>query len=309
MTSKEDLDFALADMYNEGSDDEREAALQEAMAGEAALQEDLDFALAEMCENEYQSDVEGEAALHEAMAAETTPYAPPQQSASDGDKAPKPADVPPKSICVGDVVGKDIRAALVALLRNRDLDATTVKEIRGEVAMKLGLGLCDLDSRKDEAQSIAKEVIALVCVKLCKPHTEAESLGEERARSVKSNQLVTLPHPRQDKAECGTPLRAPGEFTREGVRDALLEALAAQQRAKITMLYFDLMGIHREHHEDGEAHSFHVMNAMENKQRFKQKEFGEEDNTNMKSHEDGGIEVNLFSQSKCVFPPNYQYFP
>ena len=126
MTSKEDLDFALADMYNEGSDDEREAALQEAMAGEAALQEDLHFALAEMYENEYQSDVEGEAALHEAMAAETTPYAPPQQSASDGDTAPKPADVPPKSICVGDVVGKNIRAALVALLRNRDLDATTV---------------------------------------------------------------------------------------------------------------------------------------------------------------------------------------
>ena len=49
----------------------------------------------------------------------------------------------------------------------------------------------------------------------------------------------------------------------------MLEALAAQQRAKITMLYFDLMGIYREHHEDGEAHSFHVMNAMENKQRFK----------------------------------------
>ena len=60
MTSKEDLDFALADMYNEGSDDEREAALQEAMAGEAALQEALDFALAEMYENEYQSNVDGE---------------------------------------------------------------------------------------------------------------------------------------------------------------------------------------------------------------------------------------------------------
>ena len=85
--------------------------------------------------------------------AEAKSTAPPaDQSATPGGEA----STNPKRFCIiaGHVTEKDIRAALVALLSNRDLDATTIEQIRAEVESKLGINPGGLDSRKAQVQTI-----------------------------------------------------------------------------------------------------------------------------------------------------------
>ena len=156
-----------------------------------------------------------------------------------------------------DVAEKDLRAGLVKLLAGRDLDATTVKGLRTELAEHLGLPVGGLDDRKEQVSALATAVIAAICPRHSAPHAADEASGEERTSAVKANYLVTFAHPRQEHADCGVPLRPPGEFTHQGIVDAVLEALHAQQGAKYSALRFDLMAVFRERHRSGEAH-YHV---------------------------------------------------
>ena len=91
------------------------------------------------------------------------------------------------------------------------------------------------------------------------PHKQTEDVGAEVKLAVRRAYLVTFSHPQKTEAISGTPLRAPGEFSREEICVALLHALAEQQESSWggRPLTFEKMVVFREAHEDGKPH-YHV---------------------------------------------------
>eukprot|EP00973_Karenia_brevis_P060124 8367109-Karenia_brevis.AAC.1 len=129
-----------------------------------------------------------------------------------------------------DVRPCDIRRALVSLLANRDLSTGTIGSIRGEVEIFLGLSAGDLNGRQEEVADITKDVVQIVCSKKSKPHSLVEDWGTEK-NSAREAYLITFSHPKPGTADDGPVLRAPGEFTREQIRDCLLEAVEVANKA------------------------------------------------------------------------------
>lgn len=86
---------------------------------------------------------------------------------------------------------------------------------------------------------------------------EDDDVGFEVEGRAKQVYLVTLAHPRVERSSDGVELKAPGAFTREQVRDALLQALEATQGSRASPLTFCLMAIFQEKHASGEIH-FHI---------------------------------------------------
>ena len=91
--------------------------------------------------------------------------------------------------------------------------------------------------------------------------------GEEDPGKSKSVYLVTFSHPQAERSIDGHVLQAPGNFTREAVRDALLGALAACQAARATPLVFRRMVVFREAHGSGHVH-YHIAVAASRCFRF-----------------------------------------
>lgn len=202
-----------------------------------------------------------------------TPSAAPSQAADDGDEVwdamerqrelaeadgLEPPEMPPPSPPapgeVNFVKADEMRVALVQLIANRDLDKVTVGGIRGELVLHLGLAEGSLEGQREVIEGVVKEVIcAISSHSICAPHQLEEALSDERATAVKKVYLVTLSHPTETHAKCGAPLRPPGEFTHEQIRDALLAAMQGQPGAKISPLSFERMAVFRELHASGEA--------------------------------------------------------
>ena len=165
------------------------------------------------------------------------------------------------------IAEKDIRRVLAALLANRELTTETVKSIRGEVEKELNAPAGSLDYRKEEVCRITQDVVSIVCIRRSNPHTHEESFGEEKKVCAKEAYLATFPHPQEEDACNGPRLRAPGEFSREEIRDVILEAIKKTNAQKYAPLVLLKMVIFREHHAGGEVH-YHVALVADRAFRF-----------------------------------------
>ena len=167
---------------------------------------------------------------------------------------PAPVNEVPE-VSGADASPTDIRRALMKLLAGvDDLSTRTVGTIRGDVASALGLMPDGLEARRDEVADITHDVIQAICSKTGKPHRREDDLGAENNCS-KTAYLVTFSRPKV--AEAGPPLKAPGDLSREGIRDCLLEAVEATNQQKYQPLFLEKMVVFRERHEDGDIH-YHV---------------------------------------------------
>ena len=143
---------------------------------------------------------------------------------------------------------------LTSLLVCRDLDRTTVKGIRRELAGKLGLAQDSLDHKKGEIEELCRQIIAVVCARKSAPHAQPEDPGNERPSASKMIYLVSISHPSSTHSEDGVPLRKPAEFSREEIRDIFLQVCDSLQGTKIQRFQFVYISVFLETHEGGEPH-------------------------------------------------------
>ena len=83
---------------------------------------------------------------------------------------------------------------------------------------------------------------------------EREELGEEDLKASNSMYLVTFSHPKQARAKDGTPLKAPSEYTRREILDAMVHAVESTQGPRLAPLRLLLMACFREKHGNGKEH-------------------------------------------------------
>lgn len=140
-----------------------------------------------------------------------------------------------------------LRAKVAELLVGRDLDAVNQGEFRCEVEAALGIDPGGMVGRQAEFRSVLVEEVSRI-VKMLAATKYAEDLGEEAPSSQKREvYLVTFPRPTTMQTTSGQFLRAPGDFSREAIGKALLDALAASQTGAANPLSAKLMAVFQAH--------------------------------------------------------------
>ena len=85
-------------------------------------------------------------------------------------------------------------------------------------------------------QALAAAVVAELTEKRSAGHSHAEDLGDEDRTAARQSYLVTFSRPTTTTAADGTLLKAPDEYSRENIAEALLRSLELSQTAKRTTL-------------------------------------------------------------------------
>ena len=185
------------------------------------------------------------------------------ESSPSSEELPAPGStqpaVPVQQGDVNAVESKDLRKVVVELLSTAATQTVSLGELRKAVAEKLGVREEELAGhRQFELRSVVEDAFALLRLRQASPHDDDEreehELGQEVKQALRRVYLTTLSHPQQEFSEDGIRLMAPRSFSREQVRDAFLEALAACQGNHASPLKFELMVVYRERHADGEIH-------------------------------------------------------
>jgi len=153
----------------------------------------------------------------------------------------------------------ELRNAVAAILPAKDLVHSTLRTIRSDLETHFSLVAGSLDAQKDVIDNIVLEIVVAGAA----PHgdSEEEQLGDERIGASKSVYLVTFPHPRQSHAQDGTPLRAPGGYTKQEILSALVASVRHTDQARCSPLPALLMVLFREKHADEHVHDHVAIKA------------------------------------------------
>ena len=114
-----------------------------------------------------------------------------------------------------------LREAVRAVVFDTDLETTSFRDFMGFLSTHLALPLDALSDRREEIQGFAEAFVRERVGQV------DEDLGVEIVTSSKQSYLVTLSHPRVQASACGVPLKAPGDFSREQIKDAILASVEA----------------------------------------------------------------------------------
>jgi len=181
------------------------------------------------------------------------PFANTAQAASP-DPSVQPAVAPTTSFSL-----EQLKEASKLLIEKVDLSTTSIKIFRGRVAEHLGLGALGLESKQDDLRAIFEDVVReeALTKKASHAHDDEIELGEEKSDASKQAYVVTASHTITEFNISGTKLVTPSSYSREQVRDLMLQALEATQAAKLIPLTILLMAIFQERHVSGQIH-YHI---------------------------------------------------
>jgi hypothetical protein len=219
-------------------------------------------------EMDHLEDVEGEEAFR-AAELETERQSGRQQQGPGQVRQPyveqETLAVPAHGRAAADLSAEVLRSVLHQLLMGRDLHTVTLADARQELVAHFMLPVPPgLEQRREELSQLTQEVVA----ELTRDTPEgAESLGEEDSGKAKSVYLVTLSDPKETHSKDGHPLKPPGQFSREQIRDAVLAVVAKTDANRLSPLHIRLLAIYREKHADGAWH-YHVALLAERNFRF-----------------------------------------
>ena len=166
----------------------------------------------------------------------------------------------PSSLC--------LKEAALHILRGRDLTTTSLGHLRAELEQYFSMPAGGFECIKEDLKALAAAVVAELTEKRSAEHSHAEDLGDEDRRAARQSYLVTFSRPTTTTAADGTLLKAPDQYSRENIAQALLRSLELSQPAKTTRsISFILMAVFLERHLDEQLH-YHVSVKASGNMRF-----------------------------------------